>query len=92
MFGATGLGDTFYAPVLLQSCVDVGLTIDASTVLWWMRQSDEARSAAFRSDAAPLPEVLLDFTVWFTEQRAKHPWCHGSTCRSSKRPSRLAGS
>jgi len=79
MFGPAGLGETFYAPVLLESCVSVGLTIDPATVTWWMRQSDEARAAAFRADAAPLWEVLGSFFDWFEAQRAKHPWCHGAT-------------
>lgn len=79
MFGPTGLGETFYAPVLLESCVGVGLTIDPATVMWWMRQGDEARAAAFCADAAPLWQVLSAFFDWFVAQRAKHPWCHGAT-------------
>jgi hypothetical protein len=79
MFGPAGLGETFYAPVLLESCVNVGLNIDPGTVTWWMRQSDEARAAAFRADAAPVWQVLGDFFDWFNAQRAKHPWCHGAT-------------
>lgn len=79
MFGPAGLGETFYAPVLLESCISVGLTIDPATVTWWMRQSDEARAAAFRPDAAPLWEVLGSFFDWFDVQRAKHPWYHGAT-------------
>jgi DNA polymerase III epsilon subunit-like protein len=79
MFGTAGLGETFYSPVLLQSCIDVGLKIDAETVAWWMKQSDEARQAAFRADAPPLPVVLLRFTDWFVAQKARYPWCHGAT-------------
>jgi hypothetical protein len=79
MFGPAGLGGTFYAPVLLESCVSVGLTMDPATVTWWMGQSDEARAAAFRTDAAPLWQVLGDFFDWFVANRAKHPWCHGAT-------------
>ena len=79
MFGPYGLGGTFYAPVLLESCISVGLTIDPATVTWWMRQSDEARAAAFREDAAPLWKVLGDFFDWYSANRATHPWCHGTT-------------
>jgi len=79
MFGPAGLGETFYAPVLLESCVCVGLTIEPGSATWWMRQSDEARAAAFRTDAAPLWKVLGDFYDWFIAQRAKYPWCHGAT-------------
>jgi len=79
MFGPAGLGAEFYAPVLLASCTDAGLVIDPVTVAWWMKQGDEARAAAFRSDAAPLRVVLKDFSDWFLEQRARKPWCHGAT-------------
>lgn len=79
MFGQAGLGATFYAPVFLQSCTDVGLTVDPNTITWWMRQSDEARAAAFCADAAPLPQVLQDFSDWFVSQGAQRPWCHGAT-------------
>lgn len=79
LFGPAGLGDTFYAPVLLQSCTAVGLTIDAATVGWWFTQSDEARAAAFRFDAAPLADVLLAFSSWFAARGVKRPWCHGAT-------------
>ena len=79
MFGAAGLGATFYTPVQLQSCVDVGLAIDPETVAWWMKQSDEARQAAFRADAPALQVVLQRFTDWFVAQKARYPWCHGAT-------------
>jgi len=39
------LGSEFYVNVDLQSCMDAGLTVDASTVMWWLSQSDGARSA-----------------------------------------------
>lgn len=79
MFGMDGLGAQFYSPIQLTSCTDVGLTIDPSTVEWWMRQSDEARAAAFPADAMPLGAVLARFREWMLEQSAKHPWCHGAT-------------
>lgn len=79
MFGLAGLGETFYAPVLLQSCTAVGLTIDPNTIAWWMQQSDATRAAAFRDDAEALAVVLYRFTTWFAEVGAERPWCHGAT-------------
>lgn len=57
------LGDEFYAVVDLQSSVAAGLHIDPSTVLWWLRQSDEAR-AAVTEPGSPLADVLRDFAGW----------------------------
>lgn len=79
MFGPAGLGEEFYAPILLESCTAAGLTIDPRTLAWWMKQGDAARAAAFRDDAEALAIVLYRFTCWFTEHGAKQPWCHGAT-------------
>ncbi|MBB4235080.1 3'-5' exonuclease [Rhizobium esperanzae] len=43
-------GEEFYAAIDPQSAVDVGLTIDVSTLKWWMDQSEDARKAAFSGD------------------------------------------
>ncbi|MCP3966933.1 MAG: 3'-5' exoribonuclease [Lentisphaerae bacterium] len=56
------LGQEFYTNVNLQSCIDAGLTMDASTIMWWMKQSDEARKA-FNS-GVNLADALRDFTKW----------------------------
>lgn len=79
MFGMDGLGESFYAPIDLESCATVGLTINPATVRWWMRQSDEARATAMPPDAAPLRQVLMSFQAWFVSQGAQYPWCHGAT-------------
>lgn len=79
MFSATGLGETFYTPVSLKSCTDIGLTVDPDTVAWWMQQSEEARQAAFQADAPPLQTALLRLNDWFATQRARRPlvsWSH----------------
>jgi len=77
-FGRAGLGEIFYAPVLLQSCLDAGLHIDPETDAWWAKQSDAARAAAFRNDAAPLATVLEQFSNWFNLVRAERPWSQGA--------------
>jgi exodeoxyribonuclease VIII len=42
-FTDTEIVDSFNVCVSLQSCVTAGMVIEPSTVIWWMRQSDEAR-------------------------------------------------
>jgi len=56
--GATGL--EFYRNISLQSCIDYGLIVDASTIMWWMKQSDEARKILDK-DVIPIHFALLDF-------------------------------
>lgn len=61
--------DLFYQPITLESCFEVGLKADASTIQWWMTNpnvSQEARNMAFGADnnALPLAMVLDAFTDW----------------------------
>ena len=61
---ATGeLGREFYQVVDAQSCVDVGLVMDASTVMWWMQQ-DAAARGAFRDAGRHIARVVMDFAEW----------------------------
>lgn len=60
-FNGDGLGDEFYMVVDPQSCIAAGLEMDVSTIMWWMKQSDEAR-AAFEREGARLPSVLTAFS------------------------------
>jgi len=71
------LGRTFYRTVDLQSCLDVGLRIDASTLYWWLEQSDEARKALTVTCGLPLSIVLDDFSEWFDPNCTL--WSHGLT-------------
>lgn len=57
------IGEKFYAAVDLASSVYWGGKIDASTVMWWLRQSDEARMALGR-DGKDIGEALGLFADW----------------------------
>lgn len=58
-----GIGDQFYAAIDLQSCLDAGLTIDGSTVTWWLSQGKEAQEALLQ-EPQPLRKVLEEFAKW----------------------------
>lgn len=36
-------GKEFYVNVDLQSCMDLGLIVNASTIMWWLNQNEQAR-------------------------------------------------
>lgn len=57
------LGESFYRKVDLQDCLDAGLTMDASTVEWWLKQSEAAR-AALAAAGTGLFSALHDFWFW----------------------------
>ena len=66
-FDKYGVHDTFYLNVDLQSAVTTGARIDPSTVMWWLKQSDEAR-AAFDTKGVDLVTALDRLDAWFDMQ------------------------
>ena len=76
--------DKFYLRVTLADAMRYG-QVDASTVKWWMGQSDAARNATFQGDASPLAWSLERFNAWLDrlcELKAKTEacvWGNGAT-------------
>lgn len=71
-----GIIDRFYETVDLQSCIDKGLDVDGGTVIWWMKQSEEARRALTK-DNIPLKEALQKFRDWMGKGNVQ-VWGNGS--------------
>lgn len=59
-------GKEFYVNVDLQSCIDLGLIINASTVMWWMQQNEQARKDLIEKTALPISKALLEFSNFCT--------------------------
>jgi hypothetical protein len=59
-------GKIFEESIDLKSCMDIGLTIDPITIMWWMIQSEEARRKLKESQDNPdsISDVLSRFGVW----------------------------
>lgn len=62
-FDAADLHEEFYINIDLQSCLDAGLKIDAGTVMWWLKQGDQAR-AALAQNPQHLNVALLEFSKY----------------------------
>jgi len=58
-----GITGEFYTNIDVEDSQRHGLTLTASTVVWWMTQSDEARKA-LASAKRPLRDALERFTKW----------------------------
>ena len=58
------IGARFYRNVDLESSMRSGCEIDAPTMLWWLRQSEEARAMFSKEIPTPLPQALCDFSQW----------------------------
>ena len=61
------LREEFYQHLDLESCLENGLKMDAGTVQWWMKQSDDARAAITLERGANIIAVLADFFSWVSE-------------------------
>lgn len=54
------LGEEFYTPVDLESAMAGGAIPDADTIIWWLKQSSEARAAVCVDGAPSLMSALYD--------------------------------
>lgn len=59
------IGSTFHAIVDRTSCLDLGCTMDTSTIEWWEKQSTQARAASYDyKDGLSVNAALLAFSDW----------------------------
>lgn len=56
------LGQEFYTAVSLESAMAQGAVPDGDTILWWLKQSPEARSAICVDDAMPITDALSELS------------------------------
>ena len=49
--------DKFYVPVDIQSCLDKGMTVNGSTIQFWMKQDEDARKV-FNEKTVPIDKAL----------------------------------
>lgn len=69
------LGNHFYRAVDMDSCVNKGLKFDASTIEWWLKQSEKAREA-LTEDCISLEFALLKFGEFKLD--SINIWCHAT--------------
>lgn len=60
-------GAEFYTAVSLESSMVLGGVPDAGTIIWWLKQSPEARSAIAMADTMPLIDALELFSDFISE-------------------------
>ncbi len=59
----TGItGKEFYVNVDLQSCMDLGLIVNASTIMWWLKQKEQARKDLTNRTVLSIQEALSEFS------------------------------
>lgn len=72
------IGEKFHLVVDMASCVAAGLTLDASTVTWWMQQSEQARKVFATDRKYDLLMALVEFNKWFGKE-SMPLWGNGAT-------------
>ncbi|WPO20662.1 3'-5' exonuclease [Raoultella ornithinolytica] len=66
------LGAEFYVAVNLASAMDQGAKPDGDTILWWLKQSAEARSAICTDDTHHIDEALYELSD-FISRNSENP-------------------
>lgn len=78
MFDGNAVLDEFYTNIDLESAVaEGGAIVDPKTVLWWMEQSGEARSA-LRGNKRNILTALYEFRDWLKPNEPDGVWGNGS--------------
>lgn len=75
------LGEEFHVKVNIESCTEAGLKMDASTITWWLAQSDAARISTFGGGTELLPNALgmfSDFLRKSDDIKKLRIWGNGS--------------
>ena len=78
-FDKTGVKNKFYQQVNLQSSIDAGMEMDASTILWWLQQSDDARKAFEDNEKAnDISQTLKMFSSFCSDEKVAGMWGNGA--------------
>lgn len=77
-FSEGKIHDSFYQRIDAQSCVDMGLKMDVSTVEWWLKQGEAAR-LEMTKPGLHVAAALQSFSVWFGEDPELCVWGNGAT-------------
>ncbi|WP_241597421.1 3'-5' exonuclease [Rosenbergiella epipactidis] len=75
------IGPQFYQVATLRSEMDNGAVPDADTIMWWMQQSEQARSA-LAAKASAINEVLTDlssFALYHAPAKFIQVWGNGAS-------------
>jgi exodeoxyribonuclease VIII len=74
------LGETFYQNINPSSSLYYGGTVDGDTIMWWLKQSEEARNALQEKPVIALKPALEKFNEFFKRcGKGLRVWGNGCT-------------
>jgi exodeoxyribonuclease VIII len=65
------LTDSFYLRISLESNMKAGRTTSASTICWWLTQSEDARTELVEGEQLNIGMGMLNFRRWITDRSAR---------------------
>jgi hypothetical protein len=76
-----GIVDQYHMRINPESCQEIGLTMDVSTVLWWLKQSDAARAEFDKGPQISIQAALDGFSEFCKRNMTKESgvWGNGAT-------------
>ena len=77
-----GLGECFYRVVSLKSSVNAGAIPDPDTIIWWLKQSEEARKAICNEGAISISLALIQLNRFISDNESPDKvqvWGNGAT-------------
>ncbi|MEO5349575.1 MAG: 3'-5' exoribonuclease [Magnetococcus sp. YQC-3] len=70
----------FYRNIDIQSSIDLGGTVSASTFLWWLNQNHEARQKIVKQEnPTNIKLVFEELSEFYKDNKVKYVWGHGAT-------------
>jgi len=70
------IGPIFYKSIDMDSCVEIGMQFDSSTIRWWLKQEEQARNAINHELGVSIAEALIKFGRFFPT--TANLWSHAS--------------
>lgn len=69
---------SYYKIIDLQSCFDIGLTVKASTIYWWLTRSQDARYELAKGSKLPIQDVLKSLANFVVQAGSPKIWGLGA--------------
>lgn len=78
-FNSTQIYRKFYKTIDCQTALDVGFTVDWSTIKWWFKQNSKAVNELIETPGGNIKDVLLEFYDWCKKDSGKiEIWGNGA--------------
>lgn len=74
--------DTFKAEVDPTSSVEIGMTLNVDTIMWWLQQSKDAQKSITKQPRGSISEVMVNFSRWIKKHESNPKnvlvWSHAT--------------